>query len=963
MGNFELRALLKQFCQDLDESRDRCLVDQQLLQAFTANRDQEAFAALVRRHGPLVLGVCRRVLQAQHDAEDAFQATFLVLARKASSIRKQQAVASWLYGVAYRLASKAKLQAARRRSHEREATPPSPSLASDPTWSELRTVLDEELMRLPEKFRAPLLLCYLDGKTQDEAARQLDWSLGTFRRRLDQGRELLRQRLTRRGVALSAALFPALLAQQAVAGVPVPLITTTCQSALLFVSGQAAGTLAAPIVALAEGFMKSMLFAKLKIAAGLLLLIAVCGVSLGVWSQRSSGGDAPPVPDAAEGQAEALDQAHPEKARADADQPTFPRRLFAISVNNYAFLDKVGFGAGERSVDKLVKQFADRLSIPADQVVILSDAMPAGSAKPSLPELTAEELARLSDDEVKRLLERTVTAPAPPTKAIIERNISRFLDSSGLQDRLILMFVGHAVEIDNQAYLVPLEGERDNKESLIPLKWVYERLGACKARQKVLLIDVCRHDPDAEEARGHPMPMGQQLDTLLANPPTGVQVLTACTAGQFSYELDNKRKAGVQGGIVLNLLPQLQLKDVQQRPQDPLPMAALAKALVPRTRYLAQAFLDKEQTPRLNGTEAQTQLAYDPKAPATPRFKLELTGNFASGIASRAQIESLFKEIAGIPPIRPGGGVVAFEKDILPVLQAKCAKCHIEPDRKKGGLDLRTVASIKKGGQEGPAIVPNDLKKSYLWEMVETNMMPPKGEPQVTAAEKATIRQWIMTGAKDNKEAAFATDLPGLQYDVLPPFPAGLLRAYADDGKNTPLREKVREAIALLKNPQHNEPFPVVFHRKFDPANQQQVNLFQNSLAQTQQEMGLRQFQLDTVLEELDILEKDRGKEGKRWQALFDFVRARLAARIAYMYEYNVKLGEMRKERPAFDPTKHTGWELVPVAKITDRDAEKYAKRASAFLEQLATDHAATPWELLAKRERHNPLGLEWRAR
>src|SRR5262249_48260574 len=144
----------------------------------------------------------------QHDAEDAFQASFLVLARKATAICKQESVACWLHGVARRLALKAKAEGARRRSRETKCAVRRPEVAlAQMTWEEIEPVLDEELECMAEKYRAPLVLCYLEGKTRDEAAQQLGWSVRTLMRRLEQGRELLRGRLKRRGVALTAALI------------------------------------------------------------------------------------------------------------------------------------------------------------------------------------------------------------------------------------------------------------------------------------------------------------------------------------------------------------------------------------------------------------------------------------------------------------------------------------------------------------------------------------------------------------------------------------------------------------------------------------------------------------------------------------------------------------------------------------------------------------------------------------
>jgi RNA polymerase sigma factor (sigma-70 family) len=175
-----------------------------LLQHFLSQRDESAFAALVERHGPMVLGICRSVLRDAHDAEDVCQATFLVLARKASSIRRPASLASFLHGVAYRLALKAR--SAARRAPGRPPDRPAPGPMDELTWRELRQALHDELQALPERYRLPLVLCYLEGKTMADAGRLLRCPTGTVKGRLARARDLLRQRLRRRGLLCAAGL-------------------------------------------------------------------------------------------------------------------------------------------------------------------------------------------------------------------------------------------------------------------------------------------------------------------------------------------------------------------------------------------------------------------------------------------------------------------------------------------------------------------------------------------------------------------------------------------------------------------------------------------------------------------------------------------------------------------------------------------------------------------------------------
>ncbi len=225
-------------------------MDGDLLGRFLTPGDEAAeaaFRALVVRHGPMVLGVCRQILQQHQDAEDAFQATFLVLARRGSTVRDPRVLGRWLYEVAYRIAVRSRAEAVRRRAHERQG----PEMAAPPpdhevAWNELRPVLHDEVNRLPEKYRTPVVLCYLEGKTNEEVAQLLQWPIGTVKGRLSRARDLLRARLTRRGLALSVALLLVRLSEgSAVAEeVPGPLVERTVRSGMLVASGRAIGAAA-----------------------------------------------------------------------------------------------------------------------------------------------------------------------------------------------------------------------------------------------------------------------------------------------------------------------------------------------------------------------------------------------------------------------------------------------------------------------------------------------------------------------------------------------------------------------------------------------------------------------------------------------------------------------------------------------------------------------------------------------
>ncbi|HEV8059964.1 MAG TPA: sigma-70 family RNA polymerase sigma factor, partial [Gemmataceae bacterium] len=254
--------------------------DHQLLEAFFLNHDEHAFAVMVARHGPMVMRVCKRSLNHEQDAEDTFQAVFLVLAQNAGSIRKRVALAEWLHGVAYRTAMKAKRTAARRRNHEARLQPRAPTAVAAPSWDDVQNVLDGEIQQLPESLRATFVLCVLEGKSGAEASVQLGVKPGTVSSRLTRARQRLQQRLTRRGINLSV-LLAALAVSENVnnAVVRAVLANATVQSGLIIATGgMVAGAIPRHIATLASGVSKAMFLTK---ATLILFMMAATGLVAG----------------------------------------------------------------------------------------------------------------------------------------------------------------------------------------------------------------------------------------------------------------------------------------------------------------------------------------------------------------------------------------------------------------------------------------------------------------------------------------------------------------------------------------------------------------------------------------------------------------------------------------------------------------------------------------------------------
>ena len=276
MADPSLGILLRRLARAAASTGDAALSDAQLLERFVARRDEAAFELLVWRHGAMVLNLCRRLLRQEQDAEDAFQATFLVLARKARTIAKRQACASWLYKVAYRAALAARADSAARaaRGGGDADQLPAADAADDLLWRDLRPVLDEEVSRLPEKYRAVFVLCCLEGRSGAEAAEQLRCPKGTVLSRLARARERLRRRLLRRGISLAVGSLAAVTAAQGQAGeLTASVVTRTVKDALT-----AATVTSARAVALTDGVLRAMFISKLKVVLGIVLAVGAVGI-------------------------------------------------------------------------------------------------------------------------------------------------------------------------------------------------------------------------------------------------------------------------------------------------------------------------------------------------------------------------------------------------------------------------------------------------------------------------------------------------------------------------------------------------------------------------------------------------------------------------------------------------------------------------------------------------------------
>jgi hypothetical protein len=590
---------------------------------------------------------------------------------------------------------------------------------------------------------------------------------------------------------------------------------------------------------------------------GALLLVVVVAGAYRYWPHFSKSGEGKPL--------------NPDGKVAIVNNPgnrnlptsdVFPRRLLAISVNNYLYANSVGEGSPDHNVYSLVQRISRVLQVPRSQILVFSETK-ARTASKTVSEASYGP-ASLSPEAEK------LPKPCCALKPILEKTISAFLESCRAQDRILVLFIGHMVSIGAEAYLVPLEGEPDAKETLIPLSWLYEQLARCKARQKAVILDTCRFDPTHSPERPGNGPMTATLDGLLQKPPAGVQLWSACVAGQYSYEADG---SGIFLDKLYEAMQSSAFKNVPE-PQEPLPIDTWAQIVNRSTaaevtsRIGAWNGQKAVQTPRLAGQWPEQGAAFDKDEPLPQTITVPPLSLPSGGMAKQEQIRSILNEI-DLPPIKPA---------------------HVQPTRLEMDALLPFSAAVIERYQ------PDYRSLSEIQQ--DSNKYP--------------LRLQVLATVK----------LLRATFD--PQGPQGSPREYFQGSTN----ERVKAAI---------------FKEQMKPAQM-----------------------LSELMERLEALRKageQRGKEpSPRWQAHYDYILAELLARTAYVSEYNLMLGKIRKdELPELRPGVATGWRLVPREKMqTGKEFRDMAAESKKLFAKLIKDHPGTPWEILAKCEKWTALGLEW---
>ena len=537
----------------------------------------------------------------------------------------------------------------------------------------------------------------------------------------------------------------------------------------------------------------------------------------------------------------------------------FPRRALLISVNNYLFYNTVHYGS---EMNSLVQGY------PGSSTAVLRDRL----TRPPM-NFPASQVIELSDG----ISPDAKVAKAHSTqKSVLETTIKDFVDSSRRQDRIVLFFAGHAAFLEDKSYLVPIDGNLKDVDSLVPLRWVYDQLASCKAQQKILILDVFRFSP----SRGFELPstgdgdegtMPEGFDKDVLNPPTGVQVWCSCQKDQCAVELEGG-SAFLQA-LCNSLQGGAQMKGLSA-PTQPIPLEERVKDVNERLTMLL-APEKRTQISRLIGTAA-VPVAYnkDERLPLPVSLKApKAPGGDAAPIAQVNSILEFFKDY--LPPVR----------------ETRLGDRNLLDASKLPAFGAKKLDSYKADGYKDMA----ELQKRYA----------------------------------SNKE---------------------------EFAKEYPLRAAVFDAVEALQASNKIKMFEV----QRSPVTQDR----KNNVRQEQELLGMSTFSLEKALADLKAAGEERDKEtSRRWQANFDYTRARLQSRLVYLIEYNYVLSRVRADDlPELAPGQ-TGWRVGTGKKIAvnEAKAKDFAKDTKKLWDRIKDQYPDTPWSLLAQREKEITLGLQWR--
>jgi hypothetical protein len=542
----------------------------------------------------------------------------------------------------------------------------------------------------------------------------------------------------------------------------------------------------------------------------------------------------------------------------------FPRRLLSINISNYVFVNPVSYGNSNFAEEKLrsdvhsvVTRIADKWQIPREQIFELTDGPTSEAPKQLRPAMESF-----------------------PLKENIKKTIDLFCDSCRAQDRIVFLFTGHVIESEGQAFIVPLEGEFDQPELLIPLKEVYQKLGECKAQQKLIIWDVCRFNPDRGTERPSFGKMTESLEKILHTPPEGCLVITSCSKDEYAYEFDfipntASRSAGY-GSLFLDEILHASAKGILSKtgkkntggipsPDEPIPTKNLIDYLTESLPTFAKAATaGHSQTPKVSGTDSGDKQPYDSKEALAAKFEM------------------------------PKAAKGADNKDVSMIFEE---------------LTIPTIKAVRK-------------------------------------------------------------NLPQQKFAMVFPFKEEVMAKYKSDGvtfekvmnnpEKYPFRAPIVEAVIEIRNLQQNkdDELPEEFRGATNDAVKKEVLNIQRTPAR-------REAVLRELKAKLEAVEPMKEKETSlRWKAHYDFILAQVKLRLAYLSEYNLALGKVRRdELPPLEGKKDAGWKLAAVEKMkAPKEVRDLAEEGKNLLNELATAHPGTPWALAAKREKNLALGLEWQA-